>query len=399
MKDRAARVRVGGPLARYAAGFRAELVERGYAPSSAAGLLQAMAQLSRWLDGQGLNGCDLTPAVARQFLADRRPVGYRRPLSPRGLGPLLGYLHVIGVAAACPPPTNDPLEPVLAGYCAYLVEERGLAASTVRNYLEVARRFAAQRACGCADLGRLSGAEVSRFVLAECRARSVGSATIVVVGMRALLRWLHLAGITPIGLAGAVPTAASWPASSLPRSIDRRQAAGLLASCDRRTAIGRRDHAVLVLLLRLGLRVGEVAALELADVDWRHGEIQVRGKGGHTERLPLPVDVGQAVAGWLRHGRPSCASRRVFTTLLAPRRELSRKGVSAIVHRAACRCDLAVTAHGLRHSAATELLRAGGSLPEVGQVLRHASMLSTAIYAKVDHAALSAVAQPWPGAR
>jgi integrase/recombinase XerD len=183
------------------------------------------------------------------------------------------------------------------------------------------------------------------------------------------------------------------------RSIDRRQAAGLLASCDRRTAIGRRDHAVLVLLLRLGLRVGEVAALELADVDWRHGEIQVRGKGGHTERLPLPVDVGQAVAGWLRHGRPSCASRRVFTTLLAPRRELSRKGVSAIVHRAACRCDLAVTAHGLRHSAATELLRAGGSLPEVGQVLRHASMLSTAIYAKVDHAALPAVAQPWPGAR
>lgn len=286
---------------------------------------------------------------------------------------------------------------MLAAYRDYLVEERGLAASTVRNYLEVARPFVSQRgASGRTDLRGLTGVEVSEFVVDECRTRGVGSATIVVVGMRALLRWLHLAGITLTGLAGAVPSAASWPASSLPQPIDRRQAARLLACCDRRTAVGRRDFAVLTLLLRLGLRVGEVAVLELGDVDWRHGEILVRGKAGRAERLPLPADVGQAVAGWLRHGRPRCSSTRVFTTLLAPRRELSRKGVSAIVHRAARRSGVAVSAHRLRHTAATQLLRSGASLPEVGQVLRHASMLSTAIYTKVDHAALSAVARPWP---
>jgi site-specific recombinase XerD len=200
-------------------------------------------------------------------------------------------------------------------------------------------------------------------------------------------------------LAGAVPSAASWPASTLPQPLDRRQVAQLLCSCDRRTRCGRRDFAVLALLLRLGLRAGEVAALELGDLDWRSGDILVRGKGRRVERLPLPVDVGQAVASWLRYGRPRCSSRQVFTTLLAPRQGLSRKGISAIVHRAGQRSGVATTAHRLRHTAACALLRSGASLPEIGQVLRHGSMLSTAIYAKVDHAALSAVARPWPGAR
>jgi site-specific recombinase XerD len=402
MGDRAARVRVDGPLARYAGRFRAELATRGYAPSSAAGLLQLMAHLSWWLGGHGLDGGDLTPVVVEEFLRDRRAAGYRRWLSTRSLRPLLEHLRGLRVAPGCSPAlASEPATGLLAGYRAYLVEERGLAASTVRNYLEVGRRFVSQRdAFGGADLGSLTGAEVSEFVVSECRARSVGSATIVVVGMRALLRYLHLAGITSTGLAGAVSSAASWPASALPQPIDQRQAARLLSACDRRTAVGRRDFAVLTLLLRLGLRAGEVAALELGDVGWRHGEILVRGKGGRVERLPLPVDVGQALAGWLRHGRPRCSSPRVFTTLLAPRQELSRKGVSAIVHRAALRSGVVVTAHRLRHTAASRLLQSGASLPEVGQVLRHASILSTAIYAKVDHAALSAVARPWPaGAR
>jgi integrase/recombinase XerD len=397
MKDRASRVRVNGPLARYAGGFRTELAAHGYAPSSAAGLLQLMAQLSRWLGEQGMDGHDLRSDVVQEFLQARRAAGYRRWLSPRSLRPLLNHLRALEVGPAV---AVDPLAPVLAAYRAYLVEERGLAASTVRNYLDVARRFVSQvDGSGHAGLRGLTGVEVSRFVVAECRGRNVGSATIIVVAMRALLRYVHLAGITPTGLAGAVPPAASWPASALPQPIDRLQAALLLASCDRRTAVGRRDFAVLTLLLRLGLRVGEVAALELDDVDWHHGEILIRGKGRHIERLPLPVDVGQAMAGWLRYGRPRCSSTRVFTTLLAPHRELSRKGVSAIVHRAARRCGVFVTAHRLRHTAASALLQSGASLPEVGQVLRHGSILSTAIYAKVDHVALSAVARPWPGAR
>ena len=171
----------------------------------------------------------------------------------------------------------------------------------------------------------------------------------------------------------------------------------MLSSCDRRTAVGRRNFAVLTLQLRLGLRVAEVAALQLRDVNWRQGEVLVRGKGNRDERLPLPIDVGEAVADWLRHGRPMSSSLHVFTAMRAPRRALSGSAVSMIVSRAAQRAQIpGITAHRLRHTAATDLLRGGASLPEVGQVLRHASLLSTAIYAKVDHTALSAVARPWP---
>jgi integrase/recombinase XerD len=402
MSDRATRVRVGGPLGPYSDGFRTELAARGYEPSSAAGQLQVMAHLSRWLVDRGLDEHALTSSVVAEFLRARRVAGYRQWLSARGMAPLLDHLREVGIAPVCSPAMADSVvEVLLAGYRAYLIEERGLAASTVRNYMDVARQFVSQYcASGRTDLCGLTAAQVSEFVLAGCGTRGVGSAAILVVGMRALLRYLHLAGVTQTGLAGAVPSAASWPASCLAQPIDRRQAARLLLSCDRRTAVGRRDFAVLTLLLRLGLRVGEVAVLELTDVDWRHGEILVRGKGHREERLPLPADVGQAVAGWLRRGRPRCACTHVFTTLIAPRRELSGKAVSAVVRRAGHRSGVVVTAHRLRHCAATELLRSGASLPEVGQVLRHASMLSTAIYAKVDHAALSTVVRPWPaGAR
>lgn len=402
MNSRAKRVRVGGPLGPYSDGFRTELTARGYEPSSVAGQLQVMAHLSRWLVDRGLDAHDLTSNVVEEFLRARRVAGYGQWLSARGMAPLLDHLREVGVAPVCSPAVAEgAAEVLLAAYRAYLVEERGLAASTVRNYVDVARQFvSAYCASGCRDLCGLTAAQVSEFVQAGCRMRGVGSAAILVVGMRALLRYLHLAGVTQTGLAGAVPPAASWPASCLPQPIDRRQAARLLSSCDRRTTVGRRDFAVLTLLLRLGLRVGEVAALELADVDWRHGELLVRGKGDREERLPLPTDVGQAVAGWLRRGRPRCVSTHVFTTVIAPRNELSGKAVSAIVRRAGHRSGVVVTAHRLRHCAATELLRSGASLPEVGQVLRHASMLSTAIYAKVDHAALSTVVRPWPaGAR
>jgi integrase/recombinase XerD len=401
MTNRATRVRVGGPLGPYSDGFRTELAARGYEPSSAAGQLQVMAHLSRWLVDRGLDEHALTCSVVEEFLRARRVAGYRQWRSARGMAPLLDHLRDVGIAPVCAPAGDSAVEVPLAAYRAYLIEERGLAASTVRNYVDVARQFVSQSCVsGRTDLCGLTAAQVSEFVLAGCRTRGVGSAAILVVGMRALLRYLHLAGITQTGLAGAVPSAASWPASRLAQPIDRQQAARLMSSCDRRTAVGRRDFAVLTLLLRLGLRVGEVAALELTDVDWRHGEILVRGKGHREERLPLPTDVGQAVAGWLRRGRPRCASTHVFTTVIAPRRELSSKAVSAIVRRAGHRSGVVVTAHRLRHYAATELLRSGASLPEVGQVLRHASLLSTAIYAKVDHAALSTVARPWPvGAR
>lgn len=401
MDNRATRVRVSGPLACYAQGFAARLAERGYTPSSTAGQLQLMAHVSRWLAEHGRDGSELVPAVVAEFLQARRTAGYGQWLSVRAVAPLLEYLREIKVAPAAPTVMADTsADLVLARYRVYLVEERGLAASTVRNYLEVGQRFVSHRlASGRTELTGVTAAEVSEFVLARCQDGGGGSASILVGGMRALLRYLHLAGITPTGLAAAVPTAACWPATSLPRPIGSGDAARLLRSCDRRTAVGRRDFAVLTLLLRLGLRVSEVAALALDDLDWRHGEILIRGKGHRQERLPLPADVGAALAGWLRRGRPRRTGGQVFPTLLAPHGPLTGKTVSAIVRRAAGRSGVKVSAHQLRHTAASDLLRAGASLPEVGQILRHANVLHTARYAKVDPSALWAVAQPWPVAR
>jgi integrase/recombinase XerD len=291
-----------------------------------------------------------------------------------------------------------PAEVLLEDYRVYLVEERGLALATVTSYLHVAGLFLATRSelPGC-GLGELRADEVIEFVLAECRERSVGSAAYVVAGLRSLLRFCYLDGTIARPLAEAVPAVASRRLAGLPRALDRDAVARLLKSCDRRRASGRRDFAVLMLLVRLGLRSGEVTGLLLDDIDWRRGELLVRGKGGKQERLPLPVDVGDAVAGWLGRGRPRCAAREVFTRVRAPHGGLGRGGVSAIVLAAGKRAGLVgVHAHRLRHTAATELLRAGAGLGEIGQLLRHESVLTTSIYAKVDRVSLRQLAKPWP---
>lgn len=372
----------------------------GYRPNPVSDQLRLMAHLSRWLDAQGLRVGDLAPTRVEEFLAHRRSEGYTLWLSAKAMVPMLGYLRGLGVVPTPTPaaPTSES-EQVQGRYRAYLVQERGLAAGTVAGYLHVSRLFWAARAVdGRLHLDRLTAAEVTDFVLAECASRSTGSAKYVVCGLRSLLRYLYIAGHTGAQLDAAVPKVASWRLVGVPVTVGRAEVVRLLASCDRRTTFGRRDYAVLLLLARLGLRAGEVAALELADIDWRAGELVVRGKGRREERLPLPVDVGEALAGWLRRGRPRCEDTTVFTRVRAPHRRLTSGGVSQIVRAASVRAGLpAVHAHRLRHTAATEMLRAGASLPEVGQVLRHASVLSTAIYAKVDRDRLRSLALPWPG--
>jgi site-specific recombinase XerD len=359
-----------------------------------------MAHVSRWLAVRGIGVEELSPTRVEEFLADRRAEGYTLWLSVKAMVPLLDFLRGLGVlptpAAAVPATEAERLQ---QRYRTFLVEERGLASGTVAAYLHVAGLFLTAHATdGVLHLDRLRAAEVTEFVLAECSSRSVGSAKFIVCGLRSLLRYLYVAGHIDGRLDPAVPTVAGWRLAGVPVAFDRAEVARLLASCDRRTTFGRRDYAVVTLLARLGLRAGEVATLGLGDIDWRAGELVVRGKGQHQERLPLPADVGEAVAGWLRRGRPRCDCVTVFTRVRAPHRPLTPAGVSAIVSAACRRAGLPeLNAHRLRHTAATEMLRAGGSLTEVGQVLRHASVLTTAIYAKVDRDRLRALALPWPG--
>ena len=288
---------------------------------------------------------------------------------------------------------------MVAEYRRYLVTERALTADVVRRYARLAREFLA--ACEQPDGLELSGlpaSAVTDYVVAQCRGRPPGSAKFLVTALRSVLGYLFLAGDTRCQLASAVPTVAYWGAGSLPRALSPQTVAALLAGCDAATLDGRRDRAILALLARLGLRAGEVAALELDDLDWRAGEISVHGKGSRRERLPLPADVGEALVAYLHGGRPRVQCRTVFLRLNAPITGLTVSGVTTVVYRACARAGLPrAGAHRLRHSAATAMLAGGGSLTEVGQVLRHVRLQTTAIYAKVDRAALRGLARPWPG--
>jgi site-specific recombinase XerD len=308
----------------------------------------------------------------------------------------LAYLREV-VPMPVPVP-NGPLEPLLEDYRRYLRCERGLAPSTRRDYEHVARLFLAERERNSGlGLERLSAADVSVFLARECPGRSIASAQQLVTGLRALLRYLHLAGVIVLPLRWAVPAVADRRGLSLPRGLEPAAVVKLLTSCDRRSLTGRRDYAILLLLARLGLRAGEVAAIRLEDLDWRGGELLVRGKGNRHERLPLPVDVGTALVAYLRW-RPRSDCRAVFLCVRAPLGPVSAGVVSQIVRAACTRAGLErVGAHRLRHTAATGMLRAGSSLPEIAQVLRHQRLDTTAQYSRVDRQALRALARPWPG--
>jgi site-specific recombinase XerD len=369
-----------------------------YSPLSGRNLLRVAAHVSRWLASRRLQPSDLSAQRAVEFCAHRRRKGYTQFLTPRALQPLLGYLRARGIT---PQPDQarvmeTPLERLLREYEEYLVGERGLVSKTIRSHTRCARQFVA--AHGGLDWRRLRPAEVIEFVLRDSRKKSVGYCKFTVTGLRSLLRFLHVRGRINRDLSSCVPAVAGWRLASLPRALEADQVQRLLRSCDTKSAVGVRDAAIVRMLVRLGLRAGELAALQLDDIDWRAGEILVRGKGRRESRLPLPHDVGRAVATYLRRGRPTAETRQVFVRSRAPFHALSTGSVSAAATRALRRVNvLAGGAHLLRHTAATQMLRRGASLSEIGHVLRHRHIDTTAIYAKVDDNKLRVLAQPWPG--
>lgn len=378
-----AHVRVSGPLAEHAAGFADELTTQGYTDLSLANQLRLMAHLSRWLVQRELSIAQLTPKLVDGYLALRRTTrtAWR---SRRALIPLLGYL---GLTAALAPPGCTRNE-VVERYERHLVE-RGLSAGVRTRYVAVATEL-----LEVYPPHELTGANVMQFARRILDRPWMNGR---LSALRAVLRHLHVAGETPTGLAAVVPSTTCWRQASLPKALDPTEVRAVLASPDRRTVIGARDYAVLVLMLRLGLRACEVAALTLDDLDWTRGEISVRGKG-RTSRLPLPRDVGEAVVAWLRRRR-RVPSRAVFLCGRAPYRAACASTIISLAGRALRAAGVpAGGGHRLRHTAATMMLRRGASMTEIAQVLRHRHIDTTAIYAKVDHQGLRAIAQPWPTA-
>ena len=398
MRERPAVACVVGPLARYAQGFRVSLRERGYRPSTVEDQAFLMGHLSRWLAEEGLQPSAFTVDVVDQFRRVRRE-SHSHLSGARGLDQVLGYLRRVGAVPA-PPGPDSSFERVVTEYREYLVSERGLVRGSVVLRERVARLFLGELADPIeVALRELRPGRVTGFVVGQCGGgrRGVAWAKTLTSGLRSLLVFLHVAGWVSVPMAQAVPSVAGWRLSSLPRGLEPEQVARVLASCDRTTAVGRRDFAVLMLLARLGLRACEVVALALDDIDWRAGELTIHGKGAQTDRLPLPHDVGQALVEHLLGRTPDSGFREVFLRVFAPDGPLSDKAIGAILRDA---CDRAgvprVGTHRLRHTVATELLAAGAPLTEIAPVLRHTNLSSTAIYAKVDRATLRTLARPWP---
>lgn len=390
-----------GPLAAYLVRFADSLSQQGYAQHSVHRQVMLAACFSRWLKKTGVSLHRVTSAQTAQYLRCR--YRKRRPSrgDPAALGHFIeclrreGVLRVEKISA----PRLTPAQQCARAYEQYLREERALAEATIVNYVPFIGQFL--KDCfgsGPVKLSRLCARDVVRFVQREALRLQSKRAKLLTSALRSFCQYLRYKGETRLDLATAVPCVANWSMPSIPRGIAPEQVG---REIDRSTAVGRRDYAILLLLARLGLRSGEVACLELEDIDWQGGCLSVHGKGDRRTQLPLPKEVGDAIVAYLRHGRPRSNSRRVFLRAKAPIRGfLSQNAVGTIVRHALLRAGIETPTtgcHQFRHGLATQMLRQGASLAEIGALLGHRSPETTKIYTKVDLKALRTLAMPWPG--
>ena len=389
-----------GPLGPFASRYRVHLEAQGYRFGVVQHRMTQLSQLSRWLEANSLAAVELDEAQIVLFTSERRAGGAKTLTKPTSFQLPLSFLRVIGVVPERA--TGQGLfDELLARYARYLAQERGLCPKTVTAHLVAARRFCATfRDRG--ELEALGAAGVISYVMGAKNTFRPRAVEHVVTGLRSFLRYLYLSDTIEVDLVPAVPKLASRRPAPQPPALTEAELSRLLRSCDRRRGQGRRDYALLISVSRLGLRAGEIAALSLDDLDWRHGEVVVRGKGNHHERLPLPCEVGEALAAYLFRGRPSptVPTRVVFLRSRAPWSPLNLSGVQAVVNRASTRAGLArFGPRRLRHTTASRMRQAGLSLAEVAQVMRHHDTRVTTVYVDVEDAALADLARPWPGSR
>ena len=392
-----------GPLGAYVDDLARQLREEGYARASARYALQLVADVGRWMARRKIVAAQLTLEHLECYLDYRSRHRHFRSGDPAIVRRLLKLLREKSIVAAAAPIECTPVQCLEEEFRQYLERERKLAPATVFLYVPVAKRFLAE----CFDDGKLcldslGASDVVRFVQQEAvRLHHPKRAKLMTTALRSFLQFARYQGLISIDLRSIVPTVANWSMASLPRGLSSDDVQCLLAHCNRHTATGYRDWAILLLLARLGLRAGEVVGLTLDDLDWERGELCIRASGGNSDRLPVPQDVGAALANYLRRLRPACSCRQVFVRMKAPHRGFaSSVAICSIVRRALERAGLNPPhkgAHLLRHSVATRMLRQGASLAEIGELLRHRSQQTTMIYAKVDLDLLRPLALPWPG--
>jgi site-specific recombinase XerD len=392
-----------GPLGAHIDTFAQQLLAQGYASWTAKYTMRLLADLSRWLQRHTLTATDLNEQRVDDFLHDRyrcyRVHSDDRPTLRQWLEHLRdqGLIPVRGVET-----NTSPHDYIACDFQHYLLHQRRLSPTTVRDYIETVRCFLCSRfGTQPPRLAILCPQDITAFMLQQARRYSPARAKLLATALRSFFRFLFQHGVIANDLTHAVPTIPHWRLSSLPRFMPAEDVDCLLQSCNRSTPKGQRDYAILLLLARLGLRAGEVAALTLDDLAWEAGTLLVRGKGARHDRLPLPPEVGEALAVYLRYTRPPSTTRQVFVRMRAPRRGFTNgRAVTTIVARALRHAGLNPAlkgAHLLRHSLATQLLHNGASLTEIGELLRHHNIETTRIYAKVDQRALGALALPWPG--
>jgi site-specific recombinase XerD len=392
-----------GPLGTHIDSFAQILEVQGYKRSTAKYKITIIADFSRWLDQQGVSATDLDEITLNKFLLYRGRRGSIFKSEPPTLQKFLKSLRETGVVPDAVRVDDDSkLKRIECGFAKYLAQERGLEQITIDTYLPIAGRFLSdQFGTGPIVLNGLFPNDIVRFILRYTETVSTKRAQLIVCSLRSFFRFLYQRGETAIDLSPSALTVANWRLSELPKFLEPEQVERLLQSCNQDSLVGQRDYVILLLLARLGLRAGDVVHMTLDDIDWEVGQFIVCGKSHRQERLPLPQDVGEALVRYLCDGRPPCSSRRVFIRIKAPHKGFSSSvAICNIVRRALIRAKLDPAfkgSHLLRHSLATQMLRAGASLAEIGEILRHQRLDTTQIYAKVDLVTLRALAQPWPG--
>jgi site-specific recombinase XerD len=391
-----------GPLSPYMNAYLAQVKEQGYAVGSIYEQVCALKMFGRWLKRTGREVRDIDEAVARDFL--RRVISHHYPknAAPSTLRRLLAMLRQVGATPGAKAGRPSPSQQLASAYERFLLDERNLSWQTVVRLRRFASWFLSEGfGDGRLNLSKLNASEVTTFVQRHAHLHGSPYASGLVAETRSFLRYLHYKGLIKTDLSLAVPKVARWALSTLPKHLSAAQVRQVLRRSDRSTARGRRNYAILLLLARLGLRAGEVVSLNLEDIDWDNARITVCGKGRNWAQLPLPADVARAIARYLRQDRPRCTCRRVFLRDYAPIGGFRRStAIAKIVERALAKASVTSArkgAHLLRHSLATDMLRRGASLDEIGEVLRHKSPDTTAIYAKVDLNSLQSLALPWPG--